>query len=58
MTRQNLARLGYLIAAFASFVFSVSLWFGGYKDQGVFVGLWVPSILSFGTLMMGGRSHE
>ena len=35
-------------AAFISFVLSVSLWFYGYKDEGLFVGLWVPSILSFG----------
>ena len=33
-------------AAFVSFVLSVSLWFYGYKDEGLFVGLWVPSILS------------
>ncbi len=44
----------YLIlgAAFISFLFSVSLWFGVIgppnKDAGVFVGLWVPSILSAG----------
>ena len=37
-----------LSAAFASFVLSVSLWFFVSKDAGVFVGLWVPTILSFG----------
>ena len=37
-----------LVAAFLSFVFSVSLWFAGERDAGMFVGLWVPSILSFG----------
>lgn len=58
MSRQSLARLGYLIAAFASFIFSVSLWFTGYKEQGVFVGLWVPSILAFGALMLAGEAHE
>jgi len=26
----------------------VSLWFFVSKDAGVFVGLWVPTILSFG----------
>ena len=25
----------------------VSLWFTGQKDAGLFVGIWVPSILSF-----------
>ena len=41
----------FLLAAFVSFVFSVVLWFTGRKDEGVFVGLWVPSILSLGALM-------
>ena len=39
-------------AAFVSFLFSVSLWFGlfgpGQKDAALFVGLWVPSILALG----------
>ena len=43
----------FLVAAFASFVLSVSLWFLGdqevAKQQGIFVGLWVPSILTLGT---------
>ena len=37
-----------LTAAFISFLISVALWFSGQKDQGLFVGIWVPSILSFG----------
>lgn len=41
-----------LLAAFLSFLFSVSLWFGfgmePNKDAGAFVGLWVPSILGTG----------
>ena len=36
----------FLIAACASFVASVSLWFLVNHDYGVYVGLWVPSILS------------
>ncbi len=42
-----------LAAAFLSFLFSVSLWFGfgmsANKEAGLFVGIWVPSILSAGT---------
>ena len=34
-----------ILLAFLSFLFSVSLWFGGMKDEGMFVGIWVPSIL-------------
>ncbi len=38
----------FLGAAFASFLFSVFLWFTSSKEQGIFVGLWVPSIISLG----------
>ena len=40
-----------VLAAFISMVFSIVLWFFVDKDTGVFVGLWVPSILAFGALM-------
>jgi hypothetical protein len=47
----------FLVAAFASFVLSVSLWFLGdpdvAKEQGIFVGLWVPSILALGGYFNG-----
>lgn len=36
----------FLVAAFISFVFSIVLWFFVDKNTGVFVGLWVPSILA------------
>jgi hypothetical protein len=39
-----------LLGAFVSFILSVSLWFTGHHDQGIFVGLWVPSILTLGGL--------
>jgi hypothetical protein len=53
-----MARLGFVIAARASFLFSVSLWFLGSEQEGVFVGLWVPSILSFGMLILGRKFYE
>lgn len=37
-----------LAAAFISFLLSVSLWFTGLEREGIFVGIWVPSILAFG----------
>jgi hypothetical protein len=43
-----------LLGAFVSFVLSVSLWFTGNHEQGIFVGLWVPSILALGGLSTGG----
>jgi len=35
----------FLFAAFASFLGSVALWFFLDHDTGMFVGIWVPSIL-------------
>jgi hypothetical protein len=46
------ARSLVLLAAFVSFVVSVALWFQGHHDQGIFVGLWVPSILSLGAVVL------
>ena len=39
----------FLIAAFVSFVASVSLWFFYNHEYGLYVGIWVPSILAFWT---------
>jgi len=36
----------FLFAAFISLLVSVALWFLVNRDYGVFVGLWVPSILA------------
>jgi hypothetical protein len=60
MNRTKTAKLLILIAAGLSFVFSVYLWFLVDKQQGLFVGLWVPSILAFGTLLItgGAQRHE
>ena len=41
-----------LLAAGVSFVLSVSLWFTGHELQGIFVGLWVPSILGLGSIVL------
>ena len=50
--RLNRAKAAFLVAAGVSFLLSVALWFSGHKEQGAFVGLWVPSILSLGALML------
>ena len=36
-----------VILSFLSFLYSVALWFSGNKLEGIFVGIWVPSILAF-----------
>ncbi len=45
-TQQGTALI--LVAAFVSFLLSVTLWFAGDRQYGLFVGLWVPSILAAG----------
>jgi hypothetical protein len=51
-------KLLFCAAAGFSFVLSVSLWFSGSREQGLFVGLWVPSILSLGALLLTGRGSR
>ena len=46
-------RLPFLLAGFLSFLFSVYLYFvADEASAGIFVGLWVPSIHSLGTLLL------
>jgi hypothetical protein len=54
-----------LSSAFLSFLFSISLWFGftgtADREAGIFVGLWVPSILAVGNyfkIKTKGRDYE
>ncbi len=51
-SREQTARGLFFLAAAASFVLSVSLWFAGNELQGIFVGLWVPSILALGAIVL------
>lgn len=37
-----------LFAALISMIFSIYLWFSGQQEAGLYVGLWVPSIIGFG----------
>jgi hypothetical protein len=53
MTKQLRLKLPFLVAGFLSFVFSVWLYFvQDEQTAGIFVGLWVPSIHSLGTLIL------
>jgi hypothetical protein len=36
------------VASFLSLIFSEILYFQGQKEDGTFIGIWVPSILAFG----------
>jgi len=50
--RHRTGVLLFLVAAAASFVLSVALWFAGSREEGLFVGLWVPSILAAGAFWL------
>lgn len=61
--RSVLAVLGaskalFFAAAGISFCLSIWLWFSGDRERGLFVGLWVPSILSAGALLLSRGHHE
>ena len=47
-----------MAAAGVSLATSIYLWFGGHHDEGMFVGLWVPSILSFATYFRLSTARE
>ena len=58
MKRENLVKALIFLGAGISLVLSIYLWFNGQKDEGVFVGLWVPSILSSGALLLVGEGSN
>ncbi len=54
--RLRLAKRLFYLAAAASLVLSVALYFIAEDERaGIFVGLWVPSILSFANLALAGE---
>lgn len=44
----KLSDLFILLAVAFSFIVSAYLWFNGFKEDGIFTAIWVPSILAFG----------
>ena len=48
----------FLAAAALSFLLSVGLWFTGHRPEGLFVGLWVPSILAAGAFWMTAVKYQ
>ena len=49
-------KLLFLLASFISLVLSVSLYFSHHEQQGIFVGIWVPSVLALGALLLSGEN--
>ena len=58
LSEAALSKLLIFTAAGLSFALSVFLFFSGDRERGIFVGLWVPSILSAGTLLHVGARHD
>ncbi len=58
MKKLALGKRFILAAAFLSFALSVYLWFSGQREEGLFVGIWVPSILSFGCLLFASGGAQ
>ena len=52
------AKALFLLAAGLSFLMSVFLFFSGDRERGIFVGIWVPSILSAGALLTGKEERD
>ena len=52
-----IAKSFILISSFLSMLFSIYLFYNKDTQHGLFVGLWVPSILSAGALLFAGK-HE
>ena len=56
--RSFAARALFLAAALLSFGLSVVLYFAGEHTDGIFVGLWVPSILALGAFLAPRREPD
>lgn len=58
MTIYHRTKVIFMAAAFFSFALSVALWFLVDREMGLFVGLWVPTLLSLGTLLLVGENRR
>ena len=62
MNPEKILKLSIMLAALASFVLSVSIYFSaddgdvGARLNGIYVGIWVPSILALGAFILAHRS--
>jgi len=60
---QLILKATFLFAALASFVASVSIYFAAGDDltgrlNGIYVGVWVPSILALGAFLLSGSNRK
>lgn len=60
MNPERILKGTFLLAAFASFLLSVTIYFQAGDDiegrlNGIYVGIWVPSILALGAFVLAHR---
>jgi hypothetical protein len=60
MKPERILKGTFLLGAFASFLLSVTIYFRAGDDiegrlNGIFVGIWVPSILALGAFILAHR---
>jgi hypothetical protein len=61
---ETIFKLAFVAAAFISFVASVSIYFAADDGDvfgrlnGIYVGVWVPSILALGAFLMTARNNK
>ncbi len=62
MKPKTILQASVLVAAAASLALSISLYFAGDdqsdKLNGIYVGVWVPSILALGAFILAGQKGK
>ena len=62
MKPKVILQVSVLIAAAASLALSISLYFAGNEQtdklNGIYVGVWVPSILALGAFLLAGKKES
>ena len=62
MKPESILRTTTLLAAAASLALSVYIYFRGtgefHRLDGIYVGVWVPSILSLGAFLLAGKGKD
>lgn len=56
--QRHRVKIAFAVAALLSLALSVGIWLSGDRMQAIFVGLWVPSIHSLGTLLLVGENRR
>ena len=62
MKPKLILQISVLLAAALSLALSITLYFAGDEQSdklnGIYVGVWVPSILALGAFILAGRKSE